>query len=179
MAVKRKIPREDHVLRYAGKNQLETAENDDGSVTVIGIQRDAFRRKEDEKTLSVTWVEFFSGDSRERIDKAAQVFRNTFNSAAKKPFRGAFAIGEIARIHSVCDNHGHQVRVVHDPKPGNEGHAGITRLPRDNDDLLDALAYSAFAEFVLNKEIPEQIVLEVEMVEQDLPANSAQEEPSN
>jgi hypothetical protein len=47
------------------------------------------------------------------------------------------------------------VRVVHEPDlPKNPGHSAIRRLPRDDLNLLDALAADAFTDRVKNIDIP-------------------------
>jgi hypothetical protein len=151
----KKLPAEDHVLRYAGNARLLKAANEDDEFVVIGIDRDAYRRRETEKALSVTWAEYFVGSWQQQIEEAAQAFRRTYTSAAKKPFKGAFGIGRVDAIDAMCRKHGHQVRILHERVDGNEGHAGIHRIPRDNDDLLDDLADNVFDTFVLNSDIPE------------------------
>jgi hypothetical protein len=143
------LPDTDRVMRHVGwAKLLKDPENDD---KVIGFLPQAFQRRGDEESLSVRWIEYYTdSDDAEKIRKCALEERGARTIGPKS----AFAIGRVGQVKDVCRTRGASVRIVHEPKDNEPSHSGIRRLPRDDLVLLDALASEAFADMVLNSEIP-------------------------
>jgi hypothetical protein len=142
-----RIPDEHHVLRYAPKKLTFTT--DDGDVCLLP---QAFELRDDEATLSVTWVEHFKGDLDAQMDAAVEQFCQSLtvkNSAA-------FGVGAVHNIKEMgrLQVPAHQLRILHEPEHDNLGHAAIHRYPRNHPDLQAALASTAFATAYLRSEFP-------------------------
>jgi hypothetical protein len=142
------IPDEDHVMRHVPWSKLRKDENDN----VLGFLPHAFERRPAEDYLSVSWVEYYT-DPATRVRDAVWGVRQARAVGGKS----AFAIGNVGKIKETCLSAGNaKVRVVPEPKDDWPAHAGIRRLPRDDLDLLEALATDAFTEIVLNETIAPQ-----------------------
>jgi hypothetical protein len=63
-----KLPPDHHVVRYVPWSKLRRDENDN----VLGVLGEAFRRRDEEKALSATWLEYFSGDRDAQVTGAVQ-----------------------------------------------------------------------------------------------------------
>ncbi|MGH8489443.1 MAG: hypothetical protein ACREXS_11435, partial [Gammaproteobacteria bacterium] len=86
MARKKKLPPQDHVMRYVSWNKLRKNEKDE----VIGILGEAFKMRDSDKSLSTTWLEYFLGSREEQITAAVRAVRAS--KLEVKPKSG-FAIG--------------------------------------------------------------------------------------
>ena len=62
------LPDADHVMRYVSKNRLRR----DGSDNVIGVLPQAFEMRATEDALSVSWIDYFTGDKAAKIKQAVQ-----------------------------------------------------------------------------------------------------------
>lgn len=142
-----KLPSEHHVVRYIPWSKLRKDDNDN----VLGVLGVAFQLRHGEKVLSATWLEYFSGERDEQIIAAVHAVRA---SDLKPGGKSGFAIGKVGVIATACANGGHKVRIVHEPGADNKAHVGIRRMPRDDAELLEILAAEAWAELVLNSQIP-------------------------
>jgi len=140
------IPDNDHVMRHVSYKRL--LKDDDGS-PIGGFFPEAFELKEEEKGLSVNWLEYFKGTHQENIESSVRKFRETRD--VKKS--SGFGIALVKKIQSICSEHGaDKVRVVLDEEDNNKSHSSIIRLPRDNLDLLQSLAVSCFVDCVFDSE---------------------------
>jgi len=139
------LPDEDHVMRYVPWTKLRRDENEH----VIGFLPQAFELREEEQSLSLNWLEYFSGDRNQRIRESVNMFRGIRKVGAKS----AYGIGNVRHIKEVCDSNGARVRIVYEPDRENRAHSEIRRLPRDDLGLLDALATQAFVELVRDAEV--------------------------
>lgn len=141
------IPHDHHIIRYASWTKLRKDEDDN----VLGILPQALRRRDDEDSLSTTWIEWFTGLPAEQYLSAVSKIRTTMQVSR----RGGMAKANVGRLHELCGAEDVTIRVLHEPIDENEAHAGIRRLPRDNLDLLELLASEAFTETVLNCDLPQ------------------------
>lgn len=142
------LPDEDHVIRYVPWGRLRKAEDDN----VLGFLPQAFELRPEEDYLSVNWIEYHDGDRETRIRLSVWAIRDSF----EKPLGGksAFAIGNVAQVKRICQTSGSRVRIIHEPiLPNNPGHSAMRQIPRDDLNLLDALATDAFTERVNNIDI--------------------------
>ena len=133
-------------MRYVPWGRLRR----DGDDNVLGFLPQGFQRRETEESLSVNWIEYFSGDRHSQITTSGRMFRQTITVGSKS----AFGIGNVGNIKDVCRAHGAVVRIIYEPTDDNPAHAGIRRLPREDFTLLEALAADAFVELVHNTAIP-------------------------
>jgi hypothetical protein len=146
---KRKIPDDDHVIRYVPWPRLRR----NGNGEVIDVSGDAFRLREvDKGKLSVTWIECFDQSGGDQLVQAVRTMRAS--SLVVKPKSG-FAKGNISKIKAACLKYNSKIRVVHAPSRDNTAHASVLGLPEDNSELFELLASEAWSELVLNKDIPE------------------------
>lgn len=146
---KRKISDDDHILRYVPWSRLRR----DGNDEVIGILGQAFHlREKDKGRLSATWLEYFDPDGDELLIQAVRTIRASSLVVAPK---SGFAVGNISKIKTVCSKYNSKVRVKHSPMLSNNAHASVSGLPEDNHELFELLASEAWADLVLNKEIPD------------------------
>ena len=111
---------------------------------------EAFKLRENEKGLSVTWLEYFEGDRTDQVIKSVKAIRA---SNLKPGGRSGFAIGKISAVMTACSERKHKIRVIHEPENDNKAHASVRRLPRDDLELLELLAATAWSELVLNADV--------------------------
>jgi hypothetical protein len=140
------LPDDDHVMRYVPWGRLRR----DGDDNVLGFLPQGFQRRETEESLSVNWIEYFSGDRHSQITASVRMFRQTITVGSKS----AFGIGNVGKTKDVCRAHGAVVRIIYEPTDDNPAHAGIRRLSREDFTLLEALAADAFVELIHNTAIP-------------------------
>jgi hypothetical protein len=129
------VPDDHHLVRYVPFGRLDKDQDNN----VIGYLPQAFEMRPDEDALSVNWAERAGGSLGTRLRRTAEFIRDTQKSKTLGK-KGRLAILNVARVKEVCLGHGRRVRIVHDPIPGNDPHSGIRQLPRDELDLLDAIA---------------------------------------
>lgn len=144
------LPNDDHVLRWAPYGKLH---RDGETDEVKGLLHTAMVLRDGEDFLSVTWVEYFGRGAADNVDHAIRAFRSGMD---KKPgARSAFGKARVGVVKDLCQECRNPVRVLHEPRELNQGHAGIHKYPRDNQDLFEMLAADAFGEIILNAEIPD------------------------
>lgn len=142
------IPDDDHVIRHVPWARLRRDEDDN----VIGFLPQAFQLRPDEQYLSVNWMEYHDGDRDTQITSSIWGIRASF----ERPLgaKSAFGIASVTTIKDISQAAGTRVRITHEPDGDrNPGHAGIRQLPRDDLNLLEALAADAFVERVNNADI--------------------------
>jgi hypothetical protein len=154
MAVKKHgpLPSNHHVVRYVPWAKLRKDEHDG----VIGILGEAFRQREDEKYLSVDWLEYpGEPDTRSREEMALASARRIRNSnLAVKPKSG-FVIGEVGQIQARCRELKQiKVFVTYEPSLSNQAHAAVKKLPREDMELQEDLANGVWSELHLNTHLP-------------------------
>jgi hypothetical protein len=132
-------------MRYVPWGRLRRDEDDN----VLGFLPEAFQLRQEEKFLSVGWIEFFNNPAT-RVHESVWSLRNSVKAGTKS----AFAIGNVGKIKGTCLVRGAKVRILHEPTDDEPAHAGIRRLPRDDLILLAALAEDAFTEMIQNSSVP-------------------------
>lgn len=141
-----RLPPKHHVVRYVPASKLLRDENGN----VVGVLGAAFKLREGERALSATWLEYFPGERTQQISEVVQAFRASLKVGTKS----GFAIGNVGAIIAACVSRRHQIRIVHEPEEDNRAHVAVRRMPRDDPELLELLAEKAWAELVLNAQIP-------------------------
>lgn len=146
------LPDEHHILRRVPWSRLLK----DGDDNVIGFFPDAFKLRDGEPDLSVSWVEHHQGPTHEeRVAQCIVELRKANIRKTKKKLgtKTGFGIAVVGRVKEVCARAPKQIRIVY--TPGDIGsHSSIENLPRDDERLREALATEAFAERVMNVDIP-------------------------
>ncbi|MBO9724287.1 MAG: hypothetical protein J7530_07930 [Novosphingobium sp.] len=86
---------------------------------------------------------------------AAVAFRESLDSK-KLSANGIFASARIERVKDAALKYDKKVRIVHDPVPGNPGHAEVRHFTDEDLDLLDHFAEAVFDEYevVANMQLP-------------------------
>ena len=143
------IPPEHSLVRYVPWSKLR--KDGDNEDKVIGVLATAFELRPVEEYLSATWLEFFPGARTAMIQSAVNAIRASDIDVRPK---SGFALGVVAEICEGCAKHKATIRVIHESADDNEAHAALRRWPRDNPDLFDLMADEAWAELILNKDVP-------------------------
>jgi hypothetical protein len=143
------VPDEDHVVRYVPWARLRKDEHGN----VLGVLGAAFRLRDTETYLSATWAEFHPGPRDDCITAAIKTIRNSRIDV--RP-RSGFAVGNVKRVKDtrLADKGKHKIRIIHEREEDNAAHTALRGWPRDNDPLFELLAEDAWAETILNKDVP-------------------------
>lgn len=140
------ISAEHHVARHCrNRHIIKDAQN--RPVSVFG---DAFALRENEGYLSAGWVEFFPGN---RLGQLAEV-RNAMAAGREIKRKDGLAVMNVGKVEEVGRTRSVRVRVLHEPKPDNPAYAAIRGVPRDHQELLEALAAETIVEIVLSEALP-------------------------
>lgn len=139
------LPETDHIVRIIKPGQIMW--NDDKTAT-LGVFPAAFRLREDEENLSVSWLEHFAGAKHERLVRV----RDHAEIEMKRNY--GLAILNVGEVKVTCERTGAKVRMIHEPTERNPAHSAIHRYPRENDELFSLLASMAKHDLTLNRELP-------------------------
>lgn len=152
MAVRRPLPDEHHVLRYVSASKRFVDENG----LRLGPSGAGFKlRPDDRGGLSVTEIEHYGEMNRGSICLAAAAYRQSQISRSLGA-QAIFAWAKISDAKAASESYGKSIRVVHDPVPGNPGHAEVRHFDDDDFDLLDYFATDVFKDYevVINLGLP-------------------------
>jgi len=141
------LPDQDCVIRYVSPARLRRDE--DGNI--LGFLPQAFALRDGEESLSVNWPGIYDGDHEASTKEVIWELR----AANEIRRNSAFGIGSVGNIKEACKNNGAAVKIVYDPRKGIPSHSLIRNLPRDNPELLDALANDVFCDLVRNVDVEE------------------------
>ena len=143
MVARKALPDEDHVMRFVPYGRQH---RDPDTDTFLGLTPQAMELRADDKGgLSVTWVEHFGPNVIATKRVAAIAFREALDS---KHIGGeaVFASAQVKAVVQAGRDYGKSIRVVHDPVPGNPGHAEVRHFSDEDLRLLDLLAAEVFIE---------------------------------
>ena len=150
MVARRPLPDSDHIARFVPFNK-QYRHPDTGEL--LGLTAAAFAiRNDDRGGLSSTWIEFFGEKSAESIASAAVAFRES-QPSKKLGKQSLFAIAAISQAKADALLFKKSIRVVHDPVPGNPGHAEVRHFDDDDLELLEYFARETFSEYHLTRDI--------------------------
>lgn len=107
---------------------------DENTKAAIGIFPEAFSLREGERDLSVSWLEYFSGDRMQRLRQVIDHAELELNP------RHGFATLQVGIFADICAAHSAKVRIIHEPTDGNPAHSSVHRYPRENQELVAVLA---------------------------------------
>lgn len=143
-----KLPSSFHIVSNASWSKLRKA--DDDPEKVVGVLGIAFKMREVDTYLSTTSLEYFSGDRSAQISAAVRAMRA---SKLNIPPKSGFAIGKIGDIAQVSSSK-YKLRILHEPVDDNRAHVAVRRFPKEDMELFELLANSAWSQVVLNTEVP-------------------------
>jgi len=131
---------EERVVRFVPWGKLRKDEDDN----VLGPLPAAFELREDEEYLSVTWCEFFAGTPDEQLRCAIEAIRSSNLTVGAK---ARFAVGEVGPIKRVAEGrpNARKLRIIHEPEDDNAAHVAVRHWPREDAELMDLLAASAWS----------------------------------
>lgn len=146
------IDDEDHVVRHVPFQRLA---RDSNGVT-FGILAAALEvRPQDNHALSVNWLEFYDGTHKDCIVATVRAFRaRRAMEGSKVGPQSGFAVAKVGRVKQIGNDSDRRLRIVFSPSKGNPSHSLIQPLHSEETALLEALANEAFAELVINSNIP-------------------------
>lgn len=125
------VPDPDHIARYCGGSHIR----EDGSISGV-----AFRLRQTEEFLSVNWLEFLNQPTRDaEIRELRKVLDSKLQLGAKARI-AALNTGELRRYVWVNGPDGRELRVLHEPEPGDPSYSGIFNLLPEHDLIADLLA---------------------------------------
>jgi hypothetical protein len=143
------LPDADEVTRWIKPKLLGRDDDDNVIVDQVGrpvfVFPAAFELRDDEESLSVTWLQHFGADRSQHLPQAADAFRKTTTSK-KLQAQSAFAIATVASIKEAGGRHDLKLRILEDPISGNTGHSEIRRYPHEMSAFQTVLAEETFAE---------------------------------
>ena len=125
------LPENDHIVRYVKPRNVE-----DGQVSIA-----EFRLRENEKGVSVNWLEYY-----ENLSKKEQLAEVRVASRLVLRKNGKFAELNVGRIKDFLAEELLGLRVVHTPLdaeeefPADPSHSEITGLPSSNSEQADLIA---------------------------------------
>jgi hypothetical protein len=137
------LPEADHVIRIVKPSLVMR----DEANQVIGCFPQAFRLRDDERDLSVNWLEHFPGAKEERLRQVRD-----HAEVEVRPNTG-FACINVGVIHESCADLSLEVRIIHEPTDDNPAHSAIHRYPRNHDELFIVLANIAGRDLTLARNI--------------------------
>jgi hypothetical protein len=127
------LPESDHIARYC----KPTTQALDGQ-----IQATAFMLKSDDKSLSVHWLEYLNGSSREHeITEIRNIYSSIFNRVAAKAKIAILNVGEVREKVLTKSEDRRNLEILYDPiedEPSDPSHSGIYNLKPD-DELIAEL----------------------------------------
>lgn len=121
---------DDHIARHIKPSLIMR----DEELKAIGIFPQAFALREDERDLSVNWLEFFSGSPFEQLKQIMEHTELTMNA------RHGFGVLSVGSFIESCASQGSKVRIIHEPTAGNPAHSSVHQYPRDRNELMAILA---------------------------------------
>lgn len=145
------IPDDNEVARWI-KPKLLGRDDDDNVVLdahgrPVFVFPAAFELRDDEDSLSVTWLQYFAEGRAQHLPKAADAFRQTTRSG-KLQAQSAFAIAKVGALKETGVRHDLKLRILEDPIDGNPGHSEIRRYPREMGEFQAVLATDTFGEAI-------------------------------
>lgn len=139
------LPDADHVVRFIKPTLIVW---DETTGAAKGCFPQAFRLREGEEYLSVSWLEFFPGSRTESLRKIRE--------HAEHKIRGShgFGILNVGQMHQVAKDVSEKIRIIHEPTDGNPSHSSVRRYPKDKDEFFALLASMAGKDLVLSRDVP-------------------------
>jgi hypothetical protein len=137
---------EHHVARHCRNRHI--IKDEDGRA--ISVFDDAFALRQQETYLSAGWMEFFTGDRSTQLSQ----LRDTMAAAREIKPKDGLAIMNVGRIIDAGQSRSLRIRVLHEPNAQNPAYAAIRGIPRDHQEILEALATDTVVDVVLSEQIP-------------------------
>jgi len=140
------IPDEHHVARHVPKRLRGRQSGQDFVFPQAFSLREAINEREQERFLSMSWLEFFNGSHEEKLRQTVQEMRGYPRDLKPKD---ALALLIVGKIKELGGQRGQRLRVLHEPElPGKPAYSAIRGMKRDDTELLALIAADAVAEIV-------------------------------
>ena len=137
------LPESDHIARYCKPTQAP-----DGQ-----IQASAFMLKSDsdEKSLSVHWLEYLNGSSREHeISEIRNIYASIFRRVGAKAKIAVLNVGDVRGEVLTESEDRRNLEVIHDPKedePSDPSHSGIYNLKPDDELIAELILETVLEDY--------------------------------
>ncbi len=135
------LPNGSRVVRYVPYGKMVRDPEDDDSY--LHPDPNAFKARDGEEELSVTWCEYFEGTPEQVLRCAVEAIRKSRVAAPK----ACFCVASAAEIIEAIQQFGGKGRAVYLPEHDNAAHSGIVGIDPENARLLQTLAYDVWGEF--------------------------------
>ena len=129
----------ERVARYVPWSKLRISPDE---TEIYGPLAAAFKLREGEASLSVTWCEYFEGSEDHSLRCAVEAVRNSRRVGSK----ARFAVVDVGKIVEFMKSNKKRLRVIHEPTADNPAHAAIRGWPADEDELLERIAGEVWSE---------------------------------
>lgn len=134
------LPNAAQIARHLSSRDFDA--DGDGNLVIFPH---AFELRDGEPYLSAAWFDFFRGP---KADRAAATAAH-LAAGRKVTSAHGLAVGTVSEIRDACEQFGQrEVRIIHEPKPGNAIYVAVRRYKSEPVELLDLLARDAWAECV-------------------------------
>tara|TARA_R110001599_G_scaffold95571_1_gene247817 strand:- start:85 stop:525 length:441 start_codon:yes stop_codon:yes gene_type:complete len=137
---------EHHVMRHTKKRC--TLKDEHGSIVKLLPQAFELRTKdgENEKNLSVNWIEYFNGVAFEQNIRQTIIDFRAYYTPNKS---SVFALATVRKVLEASQKLGHnKIKIVHDGKK--TSHSSIKHMPFNDHDLMTLYASAAFTDIRMN-----------------------------
>jgi predicted transcriptional regulator len=125
------LPREDHIARYCGGSHI----SEDGLITPTAFH---LRRDQNEKYLSVDWLEILNQPDRISEIAAVRGIISQRLRLGKTSKIGILKVGEV--IDYVINESRSSIRILHGPEPDEPSHSGIYDTDQDEELIAELIA---------------------------------------
>lgn len=121
----------------------------DADDVVQGPSVDAFKLRDGENYLSVTWCDYYAGTVPEQLRCAVEAIRN---SAMKVGGKACFCVATTDQVKHASSTFGVIPAFRYYPEADNVAHAGVHELQHAEEALLQLLADEHWSEFLTKDE---------------------------
>ena len=153
---KKIIPNTHHVVRYVPRSR-QSRDPETDKIIGNGLLWTSLQQRENEKYLSVNWLEYeiISNEDEDKEISYEQCLERVRSDLSQVMTKGVapqslLTIANVGEIKKACKSAGNTVRITHEPSIKNKSHAGIRKLPNEEDSLLETLANEIFIDSVMS-----------------------------
>lgn len=138
------LPEADHVVRFIKPSLILW---DETTGEAKGCFPQAFRLRDGEAYLSVSWLEFFPGSRTESLQRIREHAEHGIRA------RHGFGVLNVGQMHQAAQSVSEKIRIIHEPTDGNPSHSSVRRYPNNNEEFFALLANLAARNLVLSRDI--------------------------
>lgn len=147
ISIKKNDPLRDehHVTRFVSWSKV--ARDKDGNAT--GLLWQAFKLREGEGSMSVSWNEFYGGNADEKLKSVVNAYRNALSPKPKD----VFAVSNVGQLKKLGKQQKQNVRIVFTPTKNIPAHCSISRFEAGGEPLMEAWAREGVVSWKSNSKI--------------------------